>query len=79
MNSMQLDLWPGEVAALPWGGLSPRLVIQVSIHERLKKFAACTGGVDKSSVCCRSREAQRFDVDPAQYMLCVSTSFKEVS
>jgi len=24
MNSGQLDLWPSEVARLPWGGRSPR-------------------------------------------------------
>jgi len=76
MNSDQLDLWPAEVAALPWGGRSPRALAQEVVRERLERFVrGATCVVDKSSVRCRSREAQRFGTDPAQYQLCVSTSF----
>jgi len=74
VNSSQLDLWPDEVAALPWGG---RLLAQEVVRQRLEKFVrAATCGVDNSFVCCPSREAQRFEASPAQYQLCVSTSFR---
>jgi len=74
----QLDLWPDEVAALPWGGQSPRALAQDLVRLRIElhvKEATC--GVDKSFVRCRSREAQQgAPADAAQYQLCVSTSFK---
>ena len=75
MNSKQLDFWQAEMDALPWGGLAPRLLAQEVVHEKLKKFRGRTGGVDNSTVCCPSREAQCFDVDPAQLQLYISTSF----
>jgi len=75
MNSDQLDLWQDEVDALPWGGWSPRLLAQMLIHERISRFTDGTCVVDKSEVGCQSREAQRFGTDPAQYMLCIGTSF----
>jgi len=75
MISEQLDLWPDEVSALPWGGQAPRLLAKVIVHAKLELFRRGTCGVDKSTVRCASREAQRSDVDPAQYQLCVSTSF----
>ena len=31
MNSDQLDLWQSEVAALPWGGQSPRALTKVGL------------------------------------------------
>ncbi len=31
MNSSQLDLWPLEVARLPWGGRSPRALTKVQM------------------------------------------------
>ncbi len=71
MNSDQLDLWPDEVAALPWGGQSPRALARILIDAKL---AAATGGVDNSTVCCRSREAQRFGMDPAQLEIWVPRS-----
>ena len=75
----QLDLWPDEVAALPWGGRAPRQLAKELVTIRLVKFlAGRTCGVDNSVVRCGSREAQRFDVDPAQFQLCISTSFQEV-
>ena len=79
LNSDQLDLWPAEVAALPWGGQSPRAMAQVVVQGKLlvlRRFMSCN--VDKSVVRCPSREAHyvpRKDVDAAQWMLCVSTSF----
>ena len=76
MHSDQLDLWPLEVAALPWGGQSPRALAQEVIRERLSKRSC---GVDNFLVRCPSREAKRVDVDPAQIQLCVSTSFNAVS
>ena len=75
MNSVQLDLWQDEVDALPWGGRSPRSLVRVTVDERIREFRGRSCVVDKSDVECGSREAQRFDVDPAQYQLCVSTSF----
>ena len=63
----QLDLWPDEVAALPWGGRSPRCLVQESVKEKLERFGAGGCRVDKSVVRCESREALRIDVDPAQY------------
>ena len=67
MNSVQLDLWQDEVDALPWGGRSPRLLAAQIVSEKVENSAlARTGGVDNSVVCCRSREAQRFGMDPAQ-------------
>ncbi len=73
----QLDLWPEEVAALPWGGQSPLLLAQELVRERIRVFidAACV--VDNSVVRCPSREASRIAVNPAQYQLCISTSFKK--
>ena len=81
MYSDQFDLWQLEVDALPWGGRSPRAVVQRSVAERVSARAALLGTcvVDKSDVGCPSREANCIDVDPAQFQLCVSTSFmKEV-
>ncbi len=73
----QLDLWPEDVAALPWGGRSPRLLAQGLVAERLKKFLAMAPcGVDKSVVRCPRREPLRTYVDSAQFQLCVSTSFQ---
>ncbi len=72
MISDQLDLWPDEVAALPWGGQSPRSVVQREVLERIKRFCEGAGVVDKSVIGCPSREAQRFDTDPAQLAICVA-------
>ena len=68
----QLDLWPGEVAVLPWGGRSPRALAQEVVAKKLELKAAHLGTcvVDNSVVGSQSREAQRFDVDPAQ-ILCL--------
>ncbi len=49
----------------PWEGVSPRYLTRGS----------CV--VDNCEIGCPSREAHRFGVDPAQYQLCVSTSFKK--
>ena len=78
MYSDQLDLWQDEVDALPWGGHSPRLLAAQIVQQKveLHRSVAGTCVVDNSSVGCRSREAQRFDVDPAQLMLCIGTSFQ---
>ena len=76
MDSSQLDLWQAEVDALPWGGQSPWQLAKASVHAKLLTFVRTTGGVDNSIVCCPSREALRIGTDPAQYQLCVSTSFK---
>ena len=73
-DQRQLDLWPDEVAALPWGGQSPRLLAQRIVLERLALKGPCA--VDNSFVRCPSREAQRGGTDPAQLQLCVSTSFR---
>jgi len=76
MPSPQLDLWQDEVAALPWGGTSPRSLAQELVTIRLLKYrrrASCV--VDNSVVRCPSREAQCFGTDPAQLMLCIGTSF----
>ncbi len=79
MISKQLDLWPAEALALPWGGLAPRSLAQEVVTTRLLKHArGRTCGVDNSVVCCRSREAQRFGMDPAQLEMWVPHSFKEV-
>ncbi len=79
MLSDQLDLWQVEVDALPWGGRSPRLLVKAVVQARIDSFLRTTCGVDNSVIGCPSREAQRIDVDPAQFQLCVSTSFsKEV-
>ena len=68
MAQLQLDLWPVEVAALPWGGQSPRLLAQEVVRERIDRFVLeATCGVDNSVVGCRSREAQCIVPDPAQY------------
>ena len=77
MISDQLDLFPDEVDALPWGGRSPRLLAEEVVRERLEKFvSAATCSVDNSRVGCQSREALRIASNPAQFQLCVSTSFK---
>ncbi len=49
----------------PWAGVSPRYLTRGS----------CV--VDNSEVGCPSREAQRIGTDPAQLLLCISTSFKK--
>ena len=77
---VQLDLWPAEVAALPWGGQSPLVLAQLAVAEKLsKRFPQGPCGVDNSLVRCRSREAHDVCMDAAQYQLCVSTSFKKES
>ncbi len=91
MIGEQLDLWPDEVSALPWGGTAPRLLAQEVVTVRLVKHAAAREAglydnvrgwhrcvVDNSLVLCPSREALRIDADPAQLMLCICTSFKGV-
>ena len=73
----QLDLWQDEVDALPWGGRSPRLLAQLVVADKLRRHVSlATGGVDNSRVGCQSREALRIAANPAQYQLCISTSFK---
>jgi len=77
MNSEQLDLFPLEVAALPWGGQSPRALAREVVEERVKRFVAMgTCDVDNSNVRCPSREAHDVFTDAAQFQLCVSTSFR---
>ncbi len=74
----QLDLWPDEVDALPWGGRSPRLVVQRVVDQRIReflKFSGGPGGVDNLVVGCPSREAQRIGTDPAQLSICIADSF----
>ncbi len=76
MISEQLDLWADEVLALPWGGLAPRSLAQQIVTKKLEDFRRlATCGVDNSTVYCRSREAQRRGMDPAQIELWVTTSF----
>jgi len=76
MTGDQLDFWQDEVDALPWGGQSPRSLASKAVHDRLLALGYhATCGVDNSLVYCRSREALRIATDPAQYQLCVSTSF----
>ena len=56
-DQLSLDLdWGKE----PWQGQSPR---------SLTKALVAAGGVDNFVVRCPSREAQRFDPDPAQFTL----------
>jgi hypothetical protein len=74
VNSRQLDLWPEDVGALPWGGRSPRMLAKEIVSEKLRNRPC---GVDNSLVRCPSREALRIGTDPAQYQLCVSTSFEK--
>ncbi len=54
----QLDLWADEVAALPWGGRSPRalarIVVQKKIGLRVELLGTCV--VDNSVVRCPRRE-----------------------
>ena len=73
MNSDQLDLWPDEVAVLPWGGQSPRAMAQLLICVKIPALSWAACGVDKSVVGCPSREAQRFGTDPAQLQVCICT------
>ena len=72
----QLDLWPDEVAALPWGGQSPRALARELVDTRIKRFQLeRTCGVDNSVVRCPSREAHyvaRVYPDAAQFMCLIS-------
>jgi len=61
MNSDQLDLWEAELAALPWGGRSPR-----SLGRGPRGLTKCP------KLLFSRREPQkddRFFVDPNQYDL----------
>ena len=76
MNSSQLDLWPAEAAALPWGGQSPRSLAQVLVADRIGRFIDAACGVDNFSVRCPSREAlwnARGYTDAAQLQVCICT------
>jgi len=60
--SEQLSMDLGDVRReIPWQGRSPRSLTRVA------RGASCV--VDKSSIHCPSREAERFDADPAQLTL----------
>ncbi len=63
--------------SIPWEGVSPRELAKTAVFERIRRFKLTTGGVDNFVVGCPSREAQRFGTDPAQFQLCVSTSFEK--
>ena len=72
--SLELD---DQRVVVPWQGVSPRELARQAVARRISMFLLTTGGVDNSVIGCPSREAQRFGTDPAQYQLCVSTSFKK--
>jgi len=74
MLAMQLDLWQGEVDALPWGGRRPRELAKEIVSERLRSR---TCGVDNFLVRCPSASGPPRITDSAQLMLCISTSFKK--
>ncbi len=71
-DQRQLDLWPREVAALPWGGRSPRSLARELVQARLDDFRAGTCGVDNSAVRCPRREPPEL-VDPRQLQIWVPT------
>jgi len=76
MISEQLVLELDDVRLdVPWAGRSPRELAQELVRERLERFSRGAGVVDKSEVCCPSREALRIATDPAQLQICVSSSF----
>ena len=54
MNSTQLDMWPSEVVALPWGGRSPRSLTRAAKALFFKR---------------ERQKNDRFFVDPDQYDL----------
>ncbi len=77
---MQLELLLGDRRVnVPWSGRSPRELAQQLVSERIRTFCVGAGVVDKSDVGCPSREALRIASGPAQYQLCISTSFKKES
>ncbi len=80
MSSGQLVLELDDVRLdVPWAGRSPRELARELVDRRIELFVQATGGVDKSVVGCRSREAFEIGTDPAQFQLCVSTSFRSGS
>jgi len=66
----QLEL-PLEWGSEPWAGVAPRYLT--------KRYRGAACGVDNLFVGCPSREAQRFDPDPAQLTLFVSTVVEKES